>query len=350
MGQKTTESTKVLFIWDVPIELRHYLDIGLKEIENLELIYPKKANEEEYLRHALTADIIVGWRPSEELLESAKKLKLFINPGAGVQHHIDRFRKLNETREIILVNGHGNSYFTAQHAVALLLSLMNKVIPHHNWMTEGKWRTGDSDARSVPLRMRKVGLLGYGYVNMGVHKFLSGFNVEFLILKRTWHGAELIDNTLDLFPTRIKRYSPGDLHDFLKEIDILIVAIPQTEQTEGLIGEKELKLLGPDGFLVNMARGLIVDQDALYEALKSKTIAGAAIDVWYDYRSEPDSDGKKYPFTKPFHTLEYVVLSPHRGASPMNDLFRWDEVIENISRFAKGNMHFMNIVDLERGY
>ncbi|MDF1539794.1 MAG: NAD(P)-dependent oxidoreductase, partial [Candidatus Thorarchaeota archaeon] len=333
----------VLFIWDVREELRKYLEKGLADVADLNLIFPSPAEEEEYMKHIESANIIVGWRPSHELLDKAESLDLFINPGAGIQHHLDYFRELAKKREVVLANGHGNSYFTAQHVVALLLALTNKVIPHHNWMTDGKWRMGDKDAKSTPLRNRKVGLLGYGAINRKVHKFLSGFDVEFHILKRSWEGREEI-------PKHTKKYTPEELHSFLEEIDVLVNAIPHTSETEGLIGSKELELLGRDGLLVNIGRGATFDQEALFNALASKSIAGAAIDVWYEYRPEENKDGRKYPYTKQFHELDNVVLSPHRGASPMDDLHRWDEVVENITRYSKGQRNFLNQVDLERGY
>ncbi|MFW9810588.1 MAG: NAD(P)-dependent oxidoreductase, partial [Candidatus Thorarchaeota archaeon] len=145
-------------------------------------------------------------------------------------------------------------------------------------------------------------------------------------------------------------YTPSEIHEFMKEIDILIVGVPQTSETIGLVGAKELKLLGNQGLVVTVARGLVVEEKAFYDALFNKQIAGAAIDVWYNYRPEEDSKGRKYPFSYPFHELDNVVLSPHRGASPMDDLKRWDEVIENITRFATGQQEFINVVDLERGY
>ncbi|NHJ14699.1 MAG: hypothetical protein EAX95_13550 [Candidatus Thorarchaeota archaeon] len=289
------------------------------------------------------ADIVVGWRPTREFLDAAKEMRLFINPGAGVQHHLEAFRELAKDRDIILVNGHGNSYFTAQHAVALLLALSNKLIPHHNWMVEGHWRRGDDNASSIPMRNRHIGFLGYGAVNSKVHRFLSGFDVEFSILRR-----ERIQN--DELPTDAVMYTPADLSEFLTKVDTLIVAVPLTSETKGLLRREELKLLGTDGLLVTLARGEVIDEEGLFKALKEKDIAGAAIDVWYNYRPEPDENGRKYPYAYPFHELDNVVLSPHRGASPMNDLRRWDEVIENIKRFVAGRDDFLNIVDLEKGY
>ncbi|MFX1484584.1 MAG: NAD(P)-dependent oxidoreductase [Promethearchaeota archaeon] len=336
--------TNVLFIWEVRKELKDYLKKGLSKIHNVNLIFPKDADEETLVQLASNAQILVGWRPSRYLLDSDINLQLFINPGVGVQHHIETFRNINKTRNVILVNGHGNTYFTAQHAVALLLALTNKIIPHHRWMQEGKWRKGDSDAKSTPLRGRKIGLLGYGAVNSKVHKFLSGFDVEFHICKRSWEK----DNRE--LPTPASKYDAKDIHRFLKEIDTLIVGVPQTPETLGMIGQRELDLLGHDGLVVNVARGPVIDEKALFTALSEKRIAGAAIDVWYDYQPQEDEEGRKFPASFPFYELDDVVLSPHRSASPMDDLKRWDEVVENITRFAQGRSDFINLVDLERGY
>ncbi|MFW9795209.1 MAG: NAD(P)-dependent oxidoreductase [Candidatus Thorarchaeota archaeon] len=336
--------TKVLFIWDVRDELKDYLREGLSHLDNVNLIFLENVSEDKLLKHAPDAQILVGWRPSRDLLDAANQFRLFINPGVGVQHHLETFRELTKTRDVILVNGHGNTYFTAQHAVALLLALTNKIIPHHRWMEQGKWRKGDSDAKSTPVRDRKVGLLGYGAVNKKVHRFLSGFDVEFHVCRRSW------EEETSTLPTQVIRYTIPQIHEFLKETDILIVGVPQTPDTIGLIGSKELQLLGNKGLVVTVARGLVIDEEAFYYALSTKQIAGAAIDVWYDYKPEADDKGRKYPTAFPFHKLDNVVLSPHRGASPMDDLKRWDEVIENITRFAKGRNDFLNIVDLERGY
>ena len=126
--------------------------------------------------------------------------------------------------------------------------------------------------------------------------------------------------------------------------------VPLTPQTEGLIGGEELASLGSEGLLVNVSRGKVVDEESLYLALRDGVIAGAALDVWYEYSPEEDENGKKYPTNFPFHELDNVVMSPHRAASPFSDLGRWDEVIENIHRCATGQTDFLNIVDLERGY
>jgi phosphoglycerate dehydrogenase-like enzyme len=335
--------TTVLFIWPPNQRLREYLTDGLSGMPGVRLVFAPDREERTLLSLAPDGDIIVGWRPTKQFLQAAKRLRLFINPGAGVQHLIEMFREVNRERPVTLVNGHGNSYFTAQHAVALLLALTNKVVQHHNWMASAQWRRGDEEAPSTPLRDRRVGLLGYGAVNRRVHRFLSAFDLEFAVLRRDWGKQD------EPFPTPAKRYTDTDLHEFLDGIDTLMIAVPKTSRTEGMIGKPELELLGSDALLVNVGRGSVVDEEDLYSALKEKIIAGAAIDVWYDYSPTPDAEGRKYPFSYPFHELNNVVLSPHRAASPLNGLKRWDEVIENISRFTRGEEP-LNIVDLERGY
>ncbi len=311
---------------------------------NIDLVFPSHPSQEEYMKLAPDANIIVGWRPTRDLLQAAKQLQLFITPGAGVQHLIDLFVDLNRSRKIVLTNCHSNSFFVAQHAVALLLALSNKVVIHHNWMVDGQWRRGNDAAKSTPLRNRRVGLLGYGAINQKVHRLLSGFDLSFSILRRTWEHRQA------QLPNQAKRYLPRDIHLFLDEIDVLIIAVPLTSLTYHLIKKRELELLGSYGLLVNVARGNIIDEKSLFDALRNGVIAGAAIDTWYDYDPVPDRKGRKYPFSHPFHELQNVILSPHRAASPLDDLARWNEVIENIQRYAKGSEELLNVVDLARGY
>lgn len=340
-----SNTINVLFIWKVPERLKNYLKDNLDKISNLKLIFPEDISKENLEKLATDAKVIIGWRPWKNLLENATKLKLYINPGTGIQHLISLFKEIkSEERNIILVNGHGNSNFVAQHVVGVLIALMNKIISHHNWMKEGKWRTSDEQGKSTPLWHKKVGLIGYGAINQKVHQLLTGFQCYFSILRKSWN------NSKEILITPIEKYESNQILDFMKNIDICIVAIPQTSQTIDLIRREELELLGKQGYLVNVARGKVINEKDLFECLEKKIIFGAAIDVWYDYHPEEDKDGKKYPYSYPFHSLDNVVLSPHRAASPFDDLERWKEVIENLKKIANNRTDFLNIVDLEAEY
>ena len=127
-----TVKTKVnvLFIWTPRPNLKKYIEDRLSDQKNINLIMPDKTDRETLMSLAPQVQVMVGWKPFPQLLDKAKQLKLFINPGAGVQHLISLFQQVNLDRNIILTNCHGNAYFTAQHGVALLLTLTNKIILH----------------------------------------------------------------------------------------------------------------------------------------------------------------------------------------------------------------------------
>jgi phosphoglycerate dehydrogenase-like enzyme len=322
---------KVLFIWEVQQELQAYWKERI-DPSKVNLVFPELTDEKYLLSEAADTDAIVGWKPSAQILQKAKQLKLLVNPGAGVQH-LAKHKEL--LKNITLVNGHGNAFFTAEHILAMLLSITNQLIPHHQWMLEGKWRLGDQEAISVSLKNRKVGLLGYGNVNQQVHEFLKPFGCEVLILKRNPENNQ---------------YGTDDLHDFLNQIDVLIATLPQTQKTENFIGEEELELLGKEGILINAGRGKTINEEALFNALKHKTIQAAGIDVWYSYDVKADEQGKKFPYHFPFYELDNVLLSPHRAASPFNDLQRWDDAIHNINCLANHKNDFINVVNIEEGY
>ncbi|MFO7652156.1 MAG: NAD(P)-dependent oxidoreductase [bacterium] len=334
--------TRVLFLWLPADDLRWLLADRLAAAPGVELVFPPDSEPATLLRLASQAQVMVGWRPTPELLAAAESLELFINPGAGVQALVGLLRDAG--RGITLVNDHGNAYATAQHAVALLLALTNKVIPHHNWLAVGEWRRGDDDAASVTLRGKTVGLLGYGHVNRLVHRFLSGFDLRFAALRRDWSARA------EPAPTPVDKLGPAEADRLFEQSDIVMVSVPETRETTGLVDSRRLELLGREGMLVNYARGAVVVEADLYRALKERSIAGAAIDTWYSYRPEADAQGRKRPYHLPFHELDNVVLSPHRAASPVFGLERWDGVVENIRRCAAGRRDFVNVVDLERGY
>ena len=110
----------VCFISSVSEEVQNYLSENLKNLSNVKIIFPENTSEEYLKKIVPDAEVLIGWRPSKSILNYASNLKVFINPGAGVNHLLDLFIGLNKTRKISLINGHGNSYFVAQHAVALL--------------------------------------------------------------------------------------------------------------------------------------------------------------------------------------------------------------------------------------
>lgn len=337
----------VVFLWKPERKIKSFFRKNLSGIKNMRLIFPSDLSEANLMKLSENAHVYIGWRPSAQLLENSHKLIALINPGTGIKHHIPVFRELNKKRKVLLINSHGHAYSTAQHTVAMLLDFTNKISLHHKKMEEGRWRTSDEKdifSSSIRLKNKNIGLLGYGAINKYVHKFLSGYENQFHIFKLTE------DKSKSDGKNNIKFYSKIRFNEFLKNTDILIIAVPHTKLTEGMIGMKELKLLGKEAIVINVARGIIIDEKSLYTALKNKIISGAAIDVWYNYRPKKDKAGREYPYKYPFHKLDNVLLSPHRAASPFDDTERLEDIIENIKRISAGRSDLINVVDLQREY
>ena len=327
----------VLCIWDVPKNLRDYFKANIDG--DINIIYSKSNTEEDYIKLAKenNVEMIIGWRPSKDLIEASDNLRLVQNPGAGVTHLLSLFKD----SEVKLANCHGNSYFTAQHGVALLLSLTNSIVNFDNAVRDGFFRKDIGIRENIPLRNNVIGILGLGHVGQNVAKFLSGFDTKLITCKRS---------SLDKhYPHIEKVYGFSDIEDFFGDSDIIISTLPLTDLTKGLINKKLLNILGKNGLIVNIGRGDTIVEKDLYNALFNKNIAGAALDVFWNEKSPKKVKDKIYPYNFPFHELENVLLSPHRAASPMSDLKRWDPVIENILRL-KEDKPLINLVNVNEGY
>lgn len=333
----------ILCLWQPNPELLEYLQNGLQNPEAVRFHFPDSEDGSLTDDQFRNKPIIMGWRAKKEQIEGADTLQLFLNPGAGVQH-LGFLKDHQAELGFAVCNSHGNAYLTAQHAVALSHALTNRLIFHDHRLRNGKFRDKDSLAPSVTLRGISVGLLGFGHVNRYVLQFLGGYDLKFQVCNRSGQAPEGLT-----FPQVETFYKAENKLEFFQSSDIVICSLPQTPDTIDFVGSKELRALGENGYLVNVGRGKVVNENDLYQALKEKHIQAAAIDTWYNYQPE-EKDGKKFPYDLPFHELDNILLSPHRGASPMSDLPRWNDVIENINRFIAGRTDFLNVVDLKEGY
>jgi phosphoglycerate dehydrogenase-like enzyme len=132
--------------------------------------------------------------------------------------------------------------------------------------------------------------------------------------------------------------------------NVLFVCLPMTPQTEGLIGEKELNLLPDHSVVVNIARGAIIDEKALYDALTGPRPLRAGLDVWYAYPQDKDSRTSTPPSAYPFHELDNVVMTPHLGGhSDQTETLRITALAELLTCAAEGKP-LPNRIDPDRGY
>jgi len=178
----------------------------------------------------------------------------------------------------------------AEFAVAMLLGLLRKVPESDRYVRSGEWKK-DGFPLAIGLSGKRVGIVGMGRIGKAVAERLAPFQVELAYYGRHDQGLEY-------------RYE-ADLIKLATDSDVLVVVVPGGAATTGLIDDKVLAALGADGYLVNIARGTVVDEEALINALQNRRIAGAALDV---FRNEPSIDPH-------FFTLDNVLLAPHAGSA-----------------------------------
>ncbi|MBI2922393.1 MAG: hypothetical protein HYY18_15175 [Planctomycetes bacterium] len=322
---------KIVFLWNVPDAIRSQFRDRLGDHT---LVFPDGDFDSTSL--TASADAAVGWRITEDQLRNAPSLKFFQTPAAGPEWHVPLFRKFPH---IAVCNSHGNAPFVAESAFALLLAQAKQIPFHDREMRAGKWRLWREERKSVLLAGRTLGLVGFGAINRRVASLARALGMRLSAVSR--NGGR---------DTLLEWWGPArDLPRLMAESDAVVVAVPMTSESKGMIGREILRGAKPGSLLVNVARGEIVDEEALWEALTQGPLGGAAIDVWYEYQPKPDAEGRQYPYSRPFHTLPNITLSPHRTASPLDDPGRWDDIVENLLRVGRGEAP-ANRIDLDRGY
>ncbi len=185
------------------------------------------------------------------------------------------------------------------------------------------------------IRGLTVGLWGYGGIGRETARLARQLGLRVHVLTRNGVGPRrdvyTVPGTGDpegVLPERVFR--AGEELKFLRNLDFLIVAVPLTKTTEGLIGERELRTLTSRAFVLNPARGPIIQQEALLQALREKWIAGAALDTHYQYPMPPEHPLWRFP---------NVIFTPHISGSILSPNFGrrlWDIFVSNVNRFAQG--------------
>ena len=311
--------------------------------EDYNLIIPEDYSNDNLVRLATQADVFLGNTIFKEVIDAAVNLKVIQSQGTGVEN-LD-LELLQNTR-IKVCNSHVNSWYVAEFAVGLLFSLLKKIHIHDRFVREGKWfrlKNDESDHfyLSDSIRKRMIGFIGFGNIAQHITRFLSGFGVDFIAYrKRTNIPQEFDFNGLNI--------DFCDFQSVLSRSDILFITVPLTKLTKNMISVNEFKLMKQTAYLINVARGPIINEKSLYKALDMKKISGAAIDVWYG--KEYEKGGKKYPSKEfPFHKLDNILLSPYRAGYIKGSSPHLIGAIENLIHYAR-TKELKNIVDINDGY
>jgi phosphoglycerate dehydrogenase-like enzyme len=265
---------------------------------------------------------------------------------AGIETLVDSPLVANPDIIVTTLSGAAASQM-GEHALMMMLALGHYFLEHSANQAKGEWPRDRYD-RLAPheLRGSTVGIIGYGSVGRQIARLLQPFGVTVLAAKREIRQPEDTGYTTDGqgdpggdFFNRL--YPIQALKSMLPECDYVIVTVPMTAETRGLIGPRELAMVKPGAYLIDISRGGIVEPAALMQALQEKRLAGAALDV---FTEEP------LPATSPLWKLPNVIITPHVSGSSRDYNQRAVSLfIENINRYLLG-LPLYNRYDPGKGY
>jgi phosphoglycerate dehydrogenase-like enzyme len=304
---------------DIYTVLREELPAGF------ELITLESEDEQEVLEKVKDADyiLVANMKITDRILQGAPKVKLIQHWGVGY-NNIDVFAAKQRGIPVGLTP-EGTSVAVAEHVLLLILSVYRKLVYVHNSLVNGKWLQWDLRTTTFNLHGKRLGLIGCGRIGQEVAKRVHAF------------GATM--KFYDKYQTNdIPYLQPATFEEILTESDIISLHLPLNHETRELIGEAELEKMKPSAIVINTSRGPVVDERALYQALRNRTIAGAGIDVFEEEPTPPNN---------PLLTLDNVVVTPHLAAGTVDALReKMRAAFRNMERVSQGETP-INIVSVE---
>jgi phosphoglycerate dehydrogenase-like enzyme len=280
---------------------------------------------------AAEADILVSnhWRAD---YPPAPKLRLVQSVATGVE----LFDLAALPQGAAVCNAFGHETAIAEYIIMTWLGLHHRLFEiAGEFRARGSWRSSwvQSGKPHGEVRGSTLGIVGYGRVGQEVARRAAPFGVRILAANRSPRAAG----------DGVERvYQLAELDRMLPECDTVALCTALGPETTDLIDARRLALMKPSAFLINIARGQVIDEDALYAALRDGRLGGAALDVWWQYPSAADHErrGSRHPF----HELPNVIVTPHNSGWTQGMVRRrWDEIAENLRRFAAGEA-LINVV------
>jgi phosphoglycerate dehydrogenase-like enzyme len=272
-------------------------------------------------------EVYIGGRFTAEMAGSAEKLRLVHVAGAGA----DRVDFAALPVDVQVANTFHHERSIAEYVLAAATMLRRDFLAQDRALRRNVWATSvydDAIPQLNTLRDSRIGFVGFGHIGQctwELFRALGSSGAAVTGSGRLDAKAHGLDWAADV----------SKLDTLLDESDVVVVSAPLTPATTGMIGAAQLRALGPDGVLVNVGRGPLVAERALYDALLNGDIRAAAIDVWYRYPAGPGD--RSAPGDLPFAELANVLMTPH-SSGVTTDTFRGrvDDIAANIGRLARG--------------
>ncbi|WP_243788466.1 2-hydroxyacid dehydrogenase [Saccharopolyspora gloriosae] len=288
--------------------------------------WPDRQDAEAMRTAVAEADVYVSGNLPEELAKAGERLKLVHAAGAGT----DGIAVQALPAGAIVANTFHHEKSIAEYIVAACTVVRRDFRSQDAALREGRWETPVYNGQSPwvnALTGATVGFVGFGHIGKITWQRFRAFEAKGVAVTRRGE-VDAAGEGLEWSSTI------SDLGALLEISDIVVLSTPLTPETTGLIGAAELARMRDTAILVNVGRGPIADEQALYAALRDGVIGGAAIDVWYDY---PVPGEQKHPSSLPFHELGNVLMTPHSsGLTRQTFAGRSVDIVENIRRLAAG--------------
>ncbi len=324
------------------------------EVERLRVEFPgleiERAHSKEELEEKVPgAEILFSWAPGEKIASRGARLRWIHAPAAGVGAFIT---PSVVERGLVLTNSRGvHAIPIAEHTIGMLVALARDFRGAirdqlHARLDRERWWIGSG--RPVELHGRTLGLFGYGAIGREIARRAIACGMRVLAVRRrpradaAWDPGLLEALDLPVEEPRLDRVmGPDELPAMLSEADVVVVAAALTRETEGVFDAAAFRSMKRGAWLVNIARGKIVREGDLIEALREGVVGAAALDVFETEPLPPESE---------LYRLENVILTPHVSG---NSTGFWPRAMAlfrgNLRRDAAGLPHW-NRVDLTRGY
>jgi phosphoglycerate dehydrogenase-like enzyme len=318
----------------LPIDLQRIIDISprVKVTDATEFLVQEQrgdlSSKKEFDAVLNEADVMFAARLPADVLKRAPRLKWVQTMGAGVERLLDQ-DMINSP--VIMTNVSGiHAVPISEYIVCVLLMFVKQMPLCYRLKQEKSWQRYNAGI----LRGKTIGVVGLGHIGSELARLSKCFGMNVIATRRSISERSRSRYVDKLIPRQ-------RLAELLSESDFVALTLPSTQETTHLIGEKELRLMKPTAFIINIGRGNIVDEEALVRALEEHWIGGAGLDVFTQEPLPPDSK---------LWNLPNVIFSPHISGG-MEDYYdrATDVFTQNLRRFLEGKK-LLRVVNKQKGY
>ena len=309
--------------------VERYIEKAVSELERRGHFAVVCRDPESVEQEIVDADMMICWRILPDMFAKAKKLRWIQFGSAGIDHTI--FPELLQS-DVILTNLSGiHKAPVAEHVFGCILAFTRNLPTAIRQQVAHEWNRKPFAEGCVEAAGRTVGVIGYGRIGQEIGRIAKCLDMRVLGARRKADQAEYADEIV----------GPSGLPRLISESDFLILVLPLTDSTSALLGEKQLRSMKRGSYLINVARGQMVDYRALAQIMREGHIAGAALDVFSPEPLPPESE---------LWDLQNVIITPHvAGATPAYSDRAFAIFKENLRRFETGE-EMVNVFNRSRGY